>query len=225
MLINQISPASVSGATIRGPSHIGMKLTCGNILAVYFLASAEEIQTGLEWYNNARTIASHIAITYDAPLRQVCGVIAALSPSNKWERNCRDAENFVRVFAAGGNPLDLKASTYGRNKQKALDILNGIDIDETLNGRKTVAFYHCIAGDSEHVCIDGHAYNIWMGERIPLDSVPSMGKALYATIVSDYIEATMLINQVCNTDYKPHEVQAITWTAWRRIIGEKNEKK
>ena len=201
-----------------------MKLSYGNILAVYFLASSEEIQTGIRWYNDANSIAERIAEQYDAPIRHVCGVIAALSPSNKWERNCRDAENFIRVFAAGGDPLSVKVSTYGLNKFKALKILQGEDIDTTLNGRKTVAFYHCIAGDSDHVCIDGHAYNIWMGERLPLDSVPSIGKALYASIVSDYIEATRLINTVSDTEYKPHEVQAITWTAWRRMIGEAEKK-
>jgi hypothetical protein len=201
-----------------------MKLSFGNILAVYFLASAEEIQTGIRWYDDANAIASRIADTFDGSMRQAAGVIAALSPSNKWERNCRDAENFIRAYAAGGDPIDIKVSTYGLNKMKALRILEGEDIDEVLNGRKTVAFYHCIAGDSGHVCIDGHAYNIWMGERLPLDSVPSMGKALYASIVADYIEATRLINSVSDTEYKPYEVQAITWTTWRRIIGESEKK-
>jgi hypothetical protein len=201
-----------------------MKLTYGNILATYFLASESEIRQGVAWYDDANIIANRIADSYSLSSRIVAGVIAALSPSNKWERNIRDADNFCRVFAADGDPLALKVSTYGRNRVKALNILNGDDIDATLNGRKTVAFYHCIAGDDGHVCIDGHAYNIWMGERIPLDSVPSIGKGLYASIAGDYIQATTLINRVCQTEYTAAQVQAITWTAWRRMIGENSGK-
>jgi hypothetical protein len=197
-----------------------MKLTYGNILATYFLASEPEIRKGIAWYDDANAIASRIGESYDLCPRMVAGVIAALSPSNRWERNCRDADNFCRIFAAGGDSLLLKVSTYGINKIKALAILNGEDIDTVLNGRKTVAFYHCIAGDDGHVCIDGHAYNVWMGQRIPLDTVPSIGKKLYQTIVSDYIEATKLINNAFNTSYTAAQVQAITWTAWRSIIGE-----
>lgn len=197
-----------------------MKLTYGNILATYFLASESEIRQGIAWYDDAHMIANRIAGSYELASRTVAGVIAALSPSNKWERNIKDADNFCRVFAGGGDPLEIKVSTYGLNRTKALAILNGEDIDTILNGRKTVAFYHCIAGDDGHVCIDGHAYNIWMGERIPLDSIPSIGKGLYASIVSDYIRATTLINRVCQAEYTAPQVQAITWIAWRRMIGE-----
>ena len=198
-----------------------MKLTSGNIIAIYFMANSQELEEGLMWYRRANQIAETIANTYKVDLKKICGVIAALSPSNKWERNCRDAENLTRIFCAGGDPYSLKVSTYGRNKQKAISILEGSDIEETLGGRKVTAFYKCMAGE-DAVCIDGHAYNIWMGERLPLDKIPNIGVKLYKRIASDYIDATDKINSITSQSLKPSDVQAITWVAWRRMIKEVN---
>lgn len=196
-----------------------MKLTSGNIIAIYFLANAQEVQEGLKWYKRANEVAESISYTYCTEIKKVCGVIAALSPSNKWERNCKDAENLVRVFTAGGDPNGIKVSTYSKNKQKAISILEGANIEETLNGRKITAFYRCILGE-EDVCIDGHAYNVWMGERVALDKVPGIGVKLYKQIALDYQDATNKINCITNQNLKVSEVQAITWVAWRRMIRE-----
>ena len=65
----------------------------------------------------------------------------------------------------------------------------------------------------DDVCIDGHAYSIWFGDRVTLAKVPSIGKKLRAQIKSDYMAVADKNN------LKPFEVQAITWVAHRRLHG------
>ncbi|MGA1476619.1 MAG: DUF7178 family protein, partial [Prochlorothrix sp.] len=82
-----------------------------------------------------------------------------------------------------------------------------------LSGPKLQEFYSCIAGINDEVCIDGHAYSIWAGDRITLADVPSIGKKLRKEIKADYREAAL------QAGISPSEMQAITWCAWRRIHG------
>jgi hypothetical protein len=199
-----------------------MKLTHSNIVSVFLMATSQEFVDGTKWYLDANLIAQEIA-KHGCSLEQASGVIAALSPSNKWQRNCQDAENFIRLWAAGGDPMELKVCTYGSNKKKALSILDGEtggeSIEDILSGRKVSAFYRCILGKSDSVCVDGHAYSIWLGERIPTNKTPKIGKLLYESISNDYRLATELINNYTDKQLAPYQVQAVTWLAWRRIVG------
>jgi hypothetical protein len=149
----------------------------------------------------------------------VAGVIAALSPSNRWERNLRDADNLIRAHTLGGysDALEIKTSTYGPNKIKALAILEGAAPLEVLGGLKVRAFYSCIIGGDD-ICIDGHAYAIWRGERISTSSTPKISAKLYSAIAADYTKAAATINSVLGTTYRAYQVQAITWLVWRRMV-------
>lgn len=205
-----------------------MNITHGNILAVFFTAGPAEIEEGLHWYSNANQVARKLAGKYlNNDYSTAAGVIAALSPNNRWERNVRDAEALIKIYAHGGDTDAVKVSTFGKNKQKAIAILNGERPESVLGGRKVLAFYSCIIG-GEGVCIDGHAYAIWLGQRVPTTKTPSIGAALYDKIVQDYRLATKQINEIVNKDsgvqwYKPSDVQAITWVTWRKLIkGELN---
>ena len=193
-----------------------------NILAVHALATRSELIEGNTWYSRANTVACSIATEYAIPLEIAAGVIAALSPSNRWSRNMVDAENLVRAYRSGGvgDAMQMKVCTYGKMKEKAIQILeNGIeDVETILNGRKITAFYRCIMGEDDTVCVDGHAYSIWFGDRLTLKDVPSIGKRLYAEITADYVEAARILTE----DGYPttcYEVQAITWVTWRRLHG------
>jgi hypothetical protein len=86
----------------------------------------------------------------------------------------------------------------------------GDDVIETLNGPKVIEFYNCIIGNSD-VCIDGHAYSVWFGDRLSMKEIPSIGKRLREEIKADYIGAAQYIG------IQPYELQAITWVVWRRI--------
>ena len=195
-----------------------------NIIAVYALATSGERVEGTEWYNRANRVAATIAAEHGISLEAAAGVIAALSPNNRWERNIVDAENLIRAYSIGGaeEAENVKVCTYGKMRAKAIQILGAWDshVDHVtiLNGRKITAFYECIIGRTDAVCIDGHAYSIWFGDRLTMKQVPNIGKKMYAEIVSDYVQAARILS-ANGTSVTAFEVQAITWCAWRRLHG------
>ena len=213
-----------TNVTARGLSTIGTR----NILGVFALATAGELQEGLEWYGRANRVAAEIASAHGISLETAAGVIAALSPNNRWERNIVDAENIIRVYSIGGaeEALNVKVCTYGKMKDKAIQILEAPSMshhEDILNGRKITAFYQCIIGCKDSCCIDGHAYSIWFGDRLTMKNVPNIGKRLYAEICSDYVEAAEILREAGSlnrfANLTAYEVQAITWVTWRRLHG------
>ena len=215
-----------------------MTITYSNIIATFDIASCNDILAGRQWYSNALKLAVAMGDEFNVHPMTAAGVIAALSPNNRWERNVQDAENVIRAWVAGGAEaaLNVKACTYGAMKKKAVDILEAGDFNvasartilDILNGRKIKAFFGCIIeldmedprlkkNEVVDVCVDGHAYGIWQGERLSMKDVPSIGVKLYATIADEYRKATEAINVRDGQDYTPAEIQAITWVAWRNL--------
>lgn len=199
-----------------------LPISHGYILATFFNATPAELTDGASWYDRAINTAALIACRYSLPVNTVAGVIAALSPNNKWERNVVDAEQLCRAFTLGGHSAadKIKVSTYNANKIKALRILSGELPLSVLGGLKVRAFYSCIMGESSSVCIDGHAYAIWFGQRIPTTKSPKISAKLYDAIASDYVKAADTINQIMGTDYSGAQVQAITWLTYRRMVAQ-----
>ena len=192
------------------------------IVAKFTLATSQEVQLGVDWYPSALDIANRIGVKYDLSAETVAGVIASLSPNNKWERNIVDAENIIKCWRAGGTRTDMlnvKVCTYGKMKAKAVDILTrDIPIVEILNGKKIIEFFNCITNPAlNDVCIDGHAYSVWFGQRLTMKEVPAIGKKLRSQIKTDYRDATAFINEELGTYYAPATIQAITWVTHKRI--------
>jgi hypothetical protein len=201
-----------------------LPITYGNILAVFFKATDLETINGAEWYPAANHAARIMATRYNVTLEIAAGVIAALSPNNRWERNLTDADFMIRAYSAGGHDAadSIKVGTYNANKIKALAILSGDNCLQILGGLKVRAFYDCIlAGDS--VCVDGHAYAIWTGGYIPTTKTPKITPKLYESISADYRLAAATINSILQAEYSAAQIQAITWLTWRRIIKEGNK--
>jgi hypothetical protein len=198
-----------------------LTLSHGNILAVFFTANAAELQHGSHWYADTLAACETIAQAYGLPVSTVAGVVAALSPNNKWQRNIIDADNICRLYTSGGydDAAQCRVSTFNSNKTKALQILSGELPLDVLGGLKVRAFYSCLLGD-DAVCIDGHAFAIWKGERIPTTKTPKISPKLYTSIVADYRNAATTINAVLGTSYTAAQVQAITWSVWHRIAKE-----
>jgi hypothetical protein len=115
--------------------------------------------------------------------------------------------------------MNVKVCTYKKNLAKAVDILNAChcDYESILKGPKVIEFYHSILGALDDVCIDGHAYSVWFGERLTMKEVPSIGKQLRQTIKDDYIKATKFINDNGDDFFTPCEIQAITWVTHKRM--------
>lgn len=187
-----------------------------NILKVYRMATPDDTLNGVEWYARANRAAHSIATATGIHERTVIGVMAALSPNNRWERNVIDAHNTCSAFAKGMAYDTFKVSTYNSMKKKAWSILkDGLtehdEILDRLNGQKIRSFYSNIAGLDE-VTIDGHAYNIAIYKRQRLTSDDTnIGVKLYRELQAAYVRAAKRVG------VKPHVLQAVTWTVWRRI--------
>lgn len=197
-------------------------MTTENILFVYNLATPEEKRDGIVWYAKALADCLWIAEETEVPLHIVVGVCAALSPNNKWDRNIDNTLSLIRAFLNGDDVETVKVSTYHTMKRKAWSILELMpDQDEVikiLNGQKIVSFFCNIMG--EDTCtVDGHAKNIFYGERHGLTSDKSnIGKKEYATIQEAYVNAGKQV-RFNGRPLKAFEMQAITWVTWRRIHG------
>ena len=193
------------------------------------LASQGDILAGVEWYARALRFARMLVQAYQPlTLEQAVGVLAALSPNNKWTRNCVDAEAMIKAWHYGADPLTVKVCTFNPNKAKAAAILALSDaetqgdvdlIAKILNGRKITAFFHSILGDPETVCVDGHAYAVWVGERITTTKTPSIGVKLYADIARAYQLVAKRSFNLCGVTLSPTQVQAVTWVTYRRLLG------
>ena len=201
----------------------------GHIIAKFALATTAECVTGQQWYKNAHEIASRLARNNNITVEKAAGVLAALSPNNKWERNCLDAEHLIQAFISGEeeDAREVSVCTYSAMKDKAIKILmlsnsnkvdHSFDILKILNGPKIKEFYRCIM-QTKDVTVDGHAYSIWFGERMTMKQVPNIGKRLRERIKSDYLDATEWINLEMNTNYLPSDIQAITWVCHKRIYN------
>ena len=193
-----------------------------NILNVYFQATEVDIQEGTVWYNNAHQICAKLAIKYNLPLATVVGVVSALSPNNKWDRNIVDAEQTIKAYVM---EFDYpKVCTFTGNKDKAVTMLE-CEIDSSdnicamLKGNKTIAFFRGIYTDGkcDEITVDGHAFNIWRGLYTSLNEVPAISDKLYKQVSDAYREAAVAVNDLEGTKYSAAQMQAITWVAWRRI--------
>ena len=186
-----------------------------NILKVYRRATTEDIANGVEWYSRAKRYSHAIADRTGLHVNTVIGVMAALSPNNKWERNVQDCERMCRPWISGDDLDDFKVSCYNTMKLKAWSILDDDltsddEILTRLNGQKIRSFYSNIRGLDE-VTIDGHALNIALGVRQGLTTdKTNMSKKVYKQMQEVYVRAAKRV------DIKPHVLQAITWTTWKR---------
>lgn len=187
-----------------------------NILRVYRMATTEEYISGTVWYTVANLEANEISIKHNVPIHIVVGVIAALSPNNKWSRNLRDADKLIHTYLSGGTPEMCKPSTYTKMRDKAWSIMTDYPssvegVEKILNGQKIVSFFRNIMG-IDSVTVDGHAYNIARGKRASLtDNDTNMSKTVYQEMQAAYRRAAKRVN------LKVYELQAITWLVWKRL--------
>jgi len=187
-----------------------------NILKVFRLATTGEVYNGTTWYGSAQYEATNIAYAHDLPLRIVVGVIAALSPNNKWERNVSNASDMIAVFLGGGTVEMCKPSTYLKMRDKAWLILEQMpatdaEVIEVLNGQKITSFFLNIMGINT-CTVDGHAFNIANGKRIGLtEPEVNITKGQYKELQDAYKRAGKRVG------LKAFEIQAITWVVWKRI--------
>lgn len=186
-----------------------MKRNVQNILSVYHQATDAEKQSGADWYADANREAT--AMHDDTCIG--AAIIAAVSPGLRWEGTILAAKRIIR-----DESLDGLGVRWYDNVHKARRILSGESPDKVLGGLKVRAFWNCICNPSDwyNVCIDGHAYAIWQGKRISINSgnIPHLDRrGRYQKIAMDYHRAADEVGLL------PMQLQATTWVAYRRLQG------
>ena len=182
-----------------------MENLISNIRAYYLLSTLNEKEQGFAWYKEARSECTRLAKLYSLSLSTVAGMLAALSPRNRWSRNVSDTEQVILLGE------DAAVSTFFLNKAKATRILCGESPLDVLSGNKVRSFYFCIVHNcSDDVCVDSHAYGVAVGngERIHPKNISDND---YTKIQEAYQELSGELS------LQPKQLQAITWLTYRRI--------
>ena len=208
------------------------KVTVGNIERVFKSATQERISETRQWYQNAQDFTKAVANQLNAndlSRFKVSGVISAISPRNEWNKNKSDAVNLCKEFVSNKYYqlnlfgyhmlLNSKVCTFNSNKSKAIKILlsNDSEIETILKGNKLISFYRGIIGDTEAVCIDGHAFNIASNRVTSLAEVPTISDKNYKTLQNVYRDAKNFINKRYGLNLKTGELQAVTWNEYKRL--------
>jgi hypothetical protein len=178
------------------------------------LLSARHKSIGRSWYRDARLFAEELARTYgpDLSIEKCVGVIACLSPQNRWDANKRDAEDLISAWHQGLPPEDVSVATYDGQKRKAIAILRspkGTDPRSMIGTKyapKTQAFYDNILRPetSYRVTIDR-----WIFRGLGLDLFSSGGGNRYVAV---YRHLEELFRQVALAEgLQPCELQAAIW--------------
>ena len=175
-----------------------------NLRTYFDLATTEQIESGRNWYRNAQTICKTLSGDDYTP-EQVAGVISALSPRNKWERNIEDAETVLSAVIDGLLPEHVKVCTFNTNKFKAFEIAKG-DRTIDITSRKTYAFIRNIAHlDPNRVTVDVWHLRACFGKTIDTGLTPKR---------YDIIEQITL-EEAHKVGLEGFEYQAIIWEVVR----------
>ena len=180
-------------------------------------------QSDRRWYDETREWCGNVGAerAVRQPVELVAAVFSALSPGTSFERNKLETRALLK-----NTPVMF--TTYPANVIKAEGIVERFKRDGDTaalagmvaphwpkSGNKIGAFYDNIVspGFSRAVTVDRHAVAVCIG-RHPEKSELQLGAALYR----DYSRAYEIVAD--GLALLPHEVQAVTWSAWRRTEGD-----
>lgn len=172
-------------------------------------ANDEQRRAGLHWYWKAHYLAQKMALSSGHSLDTAVGIIAALSPGTKWERNLLEAEALLH-----GRPITH--TTYTPNVVKAKAIKLGNHPSKVLGGPKVTAFYKLIMdpSDSNTVCIDRHAVRTCTKYKWKSDVEASQWlRKGYDSCANAYRNVAKKLGLL------PWQVQAVTWEVFRDGTG------
>ena len=172
---------------------------------------------GMDWYKRARVFCYQLSLRENVPYIKVCGMLAALSPRNRWERNKIDVENLIKHLKGTLETRPL-FGTYNNMVRKAITIyMYGWDaatVKRELNGPKITAFFENIYDtNNKSVTVDTWMILAAAGKYLSIDERPNVTKKLIAKI-------TEVIQELAERhQMRPYELQAILWCAIKRLNG------
>ena len=208
-----------------------LSISTAHINKVLESALPEHFEHGTTWYTQANKTCREIATLFKLPVSLVVGCLSAISPNNKYNKNVMDARNMCYAFVNRADTLDetfanVKVSTYGANKRKAIAIFDAYlasmvagrpmtftkrTVRRILNGQKVTAFFDCI-----YDC----KTNVSTKDRPALGSASTnITKKQYKVISESYVRTAARYNKKHGANLLPYQVQAITWVAHRVSCG------
>lgn len=171
---------------------------------------------------------------FEREVAKAAGVIAALSPRLAWRKNVEYAELAYMTYGQMQGEKSLRnltedtrqavfagvIPTLNANARKAYRILNGESPEDVLGGPKVRAFYFTIVNpaDPRGVVVDRHAIDITFGQVLN-DQARGLAlgrKGAYDKVAELYRRAARIISAELGEVWTPAQVQATTWTYWRR---------
>jgi hypothetical protein len=155
-----------------------------------------------------------IANKYNVPLETVTGVFCALSPNNDYVGNLRGAVSLIEAWVEGHPLEDITVGTYNHCRDRAWQLLEGVNFLDQAKGPKIRSFYLNILDptDMDPVTVDGHMYWGWIGKHGTMKEAKVTAK-VYRQITEDVNNMARLLGLVSN------QVQATLWFARKRING------
>jgi len=174
-----------------------------NIKTVYNQATPEEKEYWGRWYYHAKDDVTDLANTHNIPFEKMAAIVAVLSPGNKWKGNLLAAERVMQ-----GSP---KVNAYPISLAKANKIKDSGDVS-LVTGPKVTVFYQSLLDPKSvenNLVLDGHAINIWRGEKRALKGLKKPSKETRQKMVDDYLKAAKEL------DVPVQSVQAVTWYIWK----------
>lgn len=175
------------------------------------------VKRSKQWYLDANAFAQELSLKYRISLDKCAGIIASLSPAISWEQNKIDAEMLAQLYDLNLHNEALthhRFSTYSRNVLKAIEILNQdkqpiVHFSNPKCGFKTRYFYLNILEPKKvtGVTIDRHAVAIASGSNKSYKA--GLTPKQYRDYADQYIQIAKEFNMM------PHELQAVTWVAYK----------
>ena len=173
--------------------------------------------------------------TWDEAVSRASAVIAVLSPRLNWNKNVElarqvytDAWQMAVIYR--DRPDDYRGARerltnmfpgLKGNGDKAYRILiDGEDPEDVVSGPKVTAFWRTIVdpSDPRAVVVDRHALDVAKGHVLDdrQRGIILGRKGAYEELSALYRRAAKQLTKETGAVWTPAEVQAVTWTTWRR---------
>jgi hypothetical protein len=175
-----------------------------NIVAVYNQASEAEKDYWGRWYHHAKADVAELAQEFNLDFRLTAGLVAVLSPGNKWHDNLMAAKRMLSQAP--------KINAYPIQLAKAKRLLESGDFS-VLETPKVKVFFASLLDPEKlqhELVLDSHAINVWRGQKVTLkDTQNPRAQALRAQMLHDYAQAAQQVGTSVQA------VQAVTWYIWK----------
>lgn len=178
-----------------------------HIVEAYRSATPAQRRSGAAWYPSAFETAAKM--DPENPAR-AAGVIAALSPQQRWWVNVANAATTIGWADAGADMDRAPRLHFTTQMAKAIAIAaHNVDPLDVLHGPKERAFYGAMMGHADAVVIDRWAARVAEPETRTGHDDERVTNAQYRHIAEAYREAAAVLNRPVR------DVQATTWITTR----------